>query len=250
MNETASYALAALVLPPGLSALLALAGLALMRRRARIGFALIALATVSLLLLSMPAIAMALLRTLESPPLDLATARSGNPQAIVILSGGRSRGSPEWGGETVNHYTMQRLRFGAVLARELALPVLVSGGTPGTGDRPEAALMRDVLAGELHTEVRWTEDASLTTRENARLSALMLLPADVSRIVLVTDAAHMPRAVANFTDHGFTVSPAPTGYLGQVPFAGNHLLPSVEGLRRSNIALREWMAITRDRLVH
>jgi uncharacterized SAM-binding protein YcdF (DUF218 family) len=249
MNETASYALAALVLPPGSSALLALAGLVVMYRRVRVGVALIAIATLSLLLMSMPAVAMALLRTLEPPPIDLATARSGKPQAIVILSGGRSRGSPEWGGETVNHYTMQRLRFGAVLARELALPVLVTGGTPGTGDRPEAALMRDVLIGELHTGVRWVEDASLTTRENARLSALMLLPADVSRIVLVTDAAHMPRAAANFTDHGFAVTPAPTGFLGQIPFAGNHLLPGVEGLRRSNIALREWMAIARDRLV-
>lgn len=249
MNETASYAIAALILPPASPAVLALAGLVLMRRRARLGAGLVALAAVSLLALSLPMVAMALVRTLEPPPLDVATARSGQPQAIVILAGGRHRGSPEWSGETVNHYTMQRVRYGAVLAREMALPVLVSGGTPGQGIRSEAALMRAVLVDELGVAVRWVEDASLTTRENARFSALMLLPADTARIVLVTDAAHMPRAAANFIDHGFTVTPAPTGFLGQIPFAWNHLVPSVEGLRRANIALREWMAIARDRLI-
>lgn len=249
MNETATYAIAALILPPASPAVLALLGLVLMRRRVQLGGVLVALAAVALLLLSMPAVAMALLRTLEPPPLDVATARGGEPQAIVVLGGGRSRGALEWGGETVNHYTMQRLRYGAALAREMTLPILVSGGIPPQGIRPEAALMRAILVEELHTAVRWVEDASLTTRENARLSALMLLPADTSRIVLVTDAAHMPRAAANFTDHGFTVTSAPTGFLGQIPVAWNHLVPSVEGLRRTNIALREWMAIARDRLV-
>jgi uncharacterized SAM-binding protein YcdF (DUF218 family) len=249
MNETATYAFAAFVLPPTSLGLLALIGLFVMRRRARLGLSFVALSAVALLLLSMPAIAMALLRTLEPPPLDITAARNGKPQAIVILAGGRQRGAPEWGGETVNHFTMQRLRYGALLARELALPILVSGGAPGPGIRTEAVLMRDVLVDELRTEVRWIEDASPTTRENARLSALMLRAVDASRIVLVTDAAHMPRAAANFSDHGFTVTRAPTGYLGQLPFAWNHLLPSVEGLRRTNIALLEWMAIVRDQLV-
>jgi uncharacterized SAM-binding protein YcdF (DUF218 family) len=243
VNDTLTYALAAIVLPPTSPALLVLTGLLLRRRHVRLGTAVVCVSALSLLMLSTPMVAQALARTLEPPPIDPATARAGAPRAVVILGGGRSRGALEWGGETVNHYTLQRLRYGARLARELSLPVLVSGGLPGRGVQTEAALMRDVLAEEFNTPVRWIEDRSLTTRDNARLSALLLLPADISRIVLVTDAAHMPRASRNFTDRGFIVIPAPTGYLGQVPFAWNHLVPSIEGLRRSNIALREWLAI-------
>lgn len=249
MNETASYALATLVLPPTSSGLLALLGIALLSRWHRLALALIGLSALAVLALSMPVVAQALVRTLEPAPIDLVIVRSKAPQAIAILGGGRHRGALEWGGETVNHYTLQRLRYGAKLARELSLPVLVSGGLPGQGERPEAVLMRDVLVTEFKTDVRWVEAASLTTRENARLSAPVLLAAGISRIVLVTDAAHMPRAQRNFAAQGFTVTPAPTGYVGQVPLAWNHLLPSVEGLRRSNIALREWLALTRDRVM-
>lgn len=155
-------------------------------------------------------------------------------------------GAPEWRGETLNSHSLQRVRYGARLARELQLPVLVTGGTPGRGERPEAQLMADSLRADFGVEVRWIEDASLTTRDNAQRTAALLAGASVQRIVLVTDAAHMPRARLNFAAAGFDVTSAATGYLGQVPFAWNHLLPSVEGLRRTNIALREWLARARD----
>ncbi len=248
MNETFSYALAALILPPSSTGLMALAGLWVARRHARWGAALVVLSMTTLLLLSMPAVAMVLLRTLEPQPLNVAQVRHPSPQAIVVLGGGRQRGALEWGGETVNSASLQRVRYGATLARELGLPVLVTGGTPGQGVRPEAALMRDVMAHELHTEVRWVEDQSLTTRDNARLSASILRSTGIRRIVLVTSASHMARAQRNFVDQGLEVWPAPTDYLGQLPFAWNLLIPSVEGLGRSNTALREWLAICRDQV--
>lgn len=249
MNETLSYALAALVLPPTSTAVLALAGLWLMRphvcaERARTGRALVLIALVALLVLSMPAVGTALLRTLEPPPVDVTQARAA--QAIIVLGGGRSRGALEWGGETVNHQSLQRMRYGAYLAQQLSLPLLVTGGTPGRGTRSEAALMRDLAQHELHTEVRWVEEQSLHTRDNARLSA-QTLPPQVRSVILVTSASHMRRAQANFQAQGFTVWPAATDYQGQWPFAWNLLIPSVEGLARSCAALREWLAIFRDR---
>ena len=254
MNETLSYLLAALVLPPNSTSLLALAGVWVRRRHPRLGTALIVLPLVALLLLAMPAVASVLLRSLEPPPLPTSQVHQRQAKAIVILGGGRQLGALEWGGETVNAYTLQRVRYGARLARELSLPVLVTGGTPGRGTRAEAALMRDVLVQELNTEVRWIEDQSLTTRENARLSAALLQPLQpqgICRIVLVTSASHMKRAQANFSAHGFDVLPAPTDYLGQipqVPLTWNLLVPSVEGLTRSNTALREYLALARDHL--
>lgn len=248
MNETLSYALAAVVLPPMSAGLLTLAGLILARRYLRHGLAVVFLSVIFLWAYSMPAVGVMLLRTLEPPPVDLTQLRQHAPQAIVILGGGRQRGALEWGGETVNAPSLQRSRYGAALARTLELPILITGGAPGHGGRPEAALMRDIVVREFNTEVRWVEEASLTTRDNARYSAQQLLPAGIRRIVLVTSASHMPRAQANFTAQGFIVLPAPTAYLGQLPLTWNLFIPSVEGLERSNIALREWLAISRDRV--
>lgn len=246
MVETLSYAAAALVLPPSSLALLALLGLWWSRRTRRLGLALAAAALIGLLVLGTGVVAQALIRTLEVAP--LANAKATGAQAIVILAGGRSRGAPEWGGETVRAFTLQRVRYGARLARETGLPILVTGGKPGGGRHAEAELMRDSLRDEFGIAPRWVEAASDTTYDNARLSAAELLPAGIEHVLLVTDAWHMPRARPVFERHGLKVTPAPTGYLGQAAFRPLHLVPNAEGLRIAHIALREWLGIAWYRL--
>ncbi len=252
MIETLSYALAALALPPTSLVALALLGLVWPRRARRLGLGLAAAALAGLLVLGTDVAARRLIRTLESAP--LADARSSGAQAIVILAAGRSRGAPEWGGETVRALTLGRLRYGARLAHETGLPVLVTGGKPGGGHVAEAELMRDALRDEFGVAPRWVEAASDTTYDNARLSAALLLPAGVTHVLLVTDAWHMPRAQPAFERHGLRVTPAPTGYLGQAPFRALHLIPNAESLRVSHIALREWLGIVwyrlRDRIAN
>lgn len=247
MNATLTYLLAALVLPPTSTTLLAALGIVLIVRRwRRLGIWVLAVSISVLWLLATPWIGIQLLHRLEPAPLSVEVARASEAQAIVILGGGRALAAPEWGGETVNAHTLARLRYGAALAKALSLPVLVSGGMPGGGLRSEAVLMRDALSKEWGVSVEWLEDKSMNTRENARLSARLLQPLGIKHIILVTEAAHMPRAQANFAAQGFSVMSAPTAYLGQHEFGLNLLVPSVEGLRRSNIALREWLATTRD----
>jgi uncharacterized SAM-binding protein YcdF (DUF218 family) len=241
MIETLSYAAAALVLPPTSLVALALAGLAWSRRARAPGLGLAAVALLGLLGLGTGVAAQALIRTLEAPP--LADAKASGAQAIVILAGGRSRGAPEWGGETVRATTLQRVRYGAHLARETGLPILVTGGKPGGGDVAEAELMRDLLRDEFGIAPRWVEAASETTYDNARLSAAILLPAGITRVLLVTSASHMPRAQPVFEQYGLRVTAAPTDYLGQAAFRPLHLVPSAEGLYVSHIALREWLGI-------
>jgi uncharacterized SAM-binding protein YcdF (DUF218 family) len=63
--------------------------------------------------------------------------------------------------------------------------------------------------------VHWKEERSRTTWENARMSAEILLPEGIQRVVVVTQAWHMPRAVWSFEKAGFSVVPAPVGFLGQ-----------------------------------
>src|SRR4051812_39200783 len=117
-----------LALPPGDLLVLLAAGIWLIARgRRKTGLAAIAIATVVLYLLSTPIVGTALLRAIQAPPArDDALAKSG-AQAIVVLSAGFTRYAPEYAGPTVDQLTLQRLRYGAHLARRLALPILVSG---------------------------------------------------------------------------------------------------------------------------
>lgn len=233
-----NYALSDLVLPPTSLVLLALAAVLLLRRRRALALTVIVVSQLALLALSMPVVANALLRTLEPPPLAHEALRDA--QAIVVLGGGRNRGAPEYGGETVNDFTLARLRYGARLARASGLPLYVTGGKPSGGIEPEGSLMRELLDREFGVPVRWVDNDANTTRENAQMAARDLAGSEIRRIALVTDAMHMPRSARAFAAQGFHVIPAATGYAGQRPFAPYQLVPGAKHLWLSQMALREW----------
>ena len=237
---TWNYLLSDLVLPPTSLIALTLIGVALLRSRPRVGFGLIVGAQLALLAFAIPAVAFALARTLEPAPLDVSALKRA--QAIVILGGGRNRGALEWGGETVNDFTLERLRFGAQLARTSGLPVYVTGGMPDGGMYGEGDLMAGVLAKDYGIRVKWIDNAASTTRDNALMAAQDLKSAGVQRVVLVTSAMHMPRSLRAFEAAGFEVLAAPTGFRGQRPLAAYQLMPSASALRLSHAALREWFA--------
>lgn len=228
---------AAPLLPPFNGLLLVLAG-ALLRRRW-----LVAAGLVLLFVLSLPAVGDALLRGLEGEPLDLA--RPHGAQAIVVLGGGRYRDAPEYGADTVNGYTLERLRYAARLQRQTGLPVLVSGGQPDGGGLSEAEAMRRVLADEFGVPVRWVEGASDNTHDNATLSAALLRPDQVQRVLLVTHAWHLPRAQRAFERAGLAVVPAPTRFHRE-PLTARDWLPT--GYEASRLALREWLGMVWYRL--
>ncbi len=236
-GATASYVLGQLALPPTSLMLAALAGALLAWRSRLAGTALAVASLLALLALSTSLVAHALIRSLEPPP--LADAQRRGAQAVVVLAGGRLRDSPEWGGDTVSAASLRRLRFGAQLARETGLPLLLAGGNPERAARPEARLMQAVLEREFGLAAQWVEERSDTTDENARFSAAILAPLGVSRVLLVTDAYHMPRAQRAFARAGLDPIAAPTGYLGQSAWRPQHLVPNAEALRVSNLALRE-----------
>ena len=240
--------LAALILPPAGPVLLALFGLWLSRacksrRWQHAGVLLATLALGTLLLLSLPVVGNALMAPLSPYP-PLAREQLRQAQAVVILGGG-IRHAPEYGGDTVSTATLVRLRYGARLARESHLPLLVTGGAP-FGGRAEAEYMRDVLDQEFGLKVRWVEAASRDTAENARLSAPLLKAAGVTRIALVSHGWHLPRATALFESQGLTVLPAPTAFGSDVPATAQALLPG--GLGQSRRALNEYFGLLFNRL--
>lgn len=233
--------LKALALPPTGPLLLALCGLLLLRRRPRFGRLLALAGVAGLLLLSVPKVADLVAANLPARvPVAIDEARTA--QALVILGSGTRRNAAEYGGDTLGRRTLERVRYGARLARSTGLPVLVAGGSVYGGET-EAALMRDALENEFGVPVRWAEARSRTTHENARYAADILREAGIARVVLVTHGVDMTRALAEFGDHGIDAIPAPTGISSRGVDDLTDWLPGMAGLTTSYEAIYELAAL-------
>jgi len=226
-----------IVLPPAGSLLVAAFGLALVRRFPRTGRAVALLGVVSLLLLSMPVISNLLLRYAGDWPV-LELERAKHAQAIVILGGGTRSDAPEYGGDTLGHLTLERVRYGARVAKLTELPVLVTGGALSSGV-PEATLMQQALEREFGVGVRWLEERARNTHENAIRSAAILQPQGIGRVVLVAHDFDMRRASAEFTAVGIEVIAAPTGIPTHEAPDWRDFVPSIAGLEGSYYATYE-----------
>ncbi len=227
-----------LVLLPLGPILLASFGLWLGRRRRRpLAGRLVAGAALGLLLaLSLPVVANRLSMRVEAyPPLDPSLAV--HAEVIVVLGGGMRRPPPPAAAQP-SPETIERLAGGAALARRTGLPLLVSGGTFGSAP-PEADAMAEALRQQFGLEARFVERRSRDTRENAIESARLLRPAGLRRVLLVTSAVHMRRAVAEFEAVGLDVVPAP---VAPASASGGELgdwLPHTAALETSHAALYE-----------
>jgi uncharacterized SAM-binding protein YcdF (DUF218 family) len=228
-----------LLLPPGGPLLLAIAGTWLIARRGsavrrRAGWALLLAGLAALWLLANPLVADALSRAAQRcPPLDLG--RPLQAQAIVILGGAGERPvAPEYGGEPAVRLTLlERLNYGAFIARRTGLPVAISGSDD------EAPAMRVSLARDFGVDTRWTDDRSRDTFENAQFCSALLRPLGITRIVLVTDADHEWRAMHEFIAAGFSVVPAPVGLQVPQQISIHSFIPSATALAGSTEALYE-----------
>jgi uncharacterized SAM-binding protein YcdF (DUF218 family) len=230
----------ALVLPPVGPLLLAAAGLFLIRRGARLGYWPAWTGVLVLLALSMPFVAHWLtVAAADTEPLDLARARDA--EAIVILGGGLRRNAREYGGDTLGALSLERVRYGARLAKQLGLPVLVSGGV-AWGETAEADVLAEVIERELGVPVRWRETQSRDTRGNAHYSAKLLSDAGITRIVLVGHSFDLPRSRAEFEANGMQVVPAPTVLPAVRLDSPMDYMPSMGALARSYYALYELLA--------
>lgn len=232
--------LGTLVLPPIGPLILAFAGLLLLGRRPKLGRSLAWLGFTTLLLLSMPLVSDILSKALDdSGPLDFTEARTA--RAIVIPGGGVRRNALEYGGDTVGQFTLERVRYGAWIARRTGLPVLVSGGVVFSGTA-EALVMRQTLVDEFGIAVKWMETQSRNTHENALRSAEILRAHAIRRIILVAHGVDMRRFRAEFEAAGLEVVPAPTLISDPTFDEPGALIPSARSLLRSYYALYELLA--------
>jgi uncharacterized SAM-binding protein YcdF (DUF218 family) len=213
MFVTLSKLLPVLVYPTGLIFLLILAAL-LLRERARLRNVVLLAALAVLLLAGNRYVALRLVRSLEwryFPPAAGVTA-----EAIVVLGGGTEIIAAPRPIVEVNG-AGDRVTYAAELFRREAAPLIVaSGGRVDLFDdgfsTPAEEMGRLLEFLGVPGEVILLEDRSQNTYENALYSAELLKARGLKRILLVTSAMHMPRAVPLFIAQGLEVIPAPADY--------------------------------------
>lgn len=169
-----------------------------------------------------------------------------NRKAIIVLGAGAQAHAAEYNhASALTPYALERLIYGIYLSKETGWPLGYSGGmgwAQATSDAPEAIAAKRT-AQSLGTPLAWLEPRSRDTQENALLSAQLLHPQQITHIILVTQAWHMPRAQRAFEHAGFTVTPAPVGFIKPYSNFWLEWLPSVSGISTSTIVLKEWIGL-------
>ncbi len=250
--------LSTLALPPMAPLCLALMGLLVSARRRVLGWFLIAVGVVALWLLSCNAVAVWLSHQLlpQVHPLPAASVAASlkeqKVQAVLVLGGGVQARATEYGEPQPSSITAMRVVYGAWVARQGNLPLAFAGGVgwanAGQQSPTEADAARRMLERGGGPALRWVDDSSRDTVENARAMRPILQRAGIQRIALVTHAWHMPRSVKAFEDAGFTVVPAPMGFVEPLQRPLLEWMPSAHGLQASQSVVREWMGLLVARL--
>jgi uncharacterized SAM-binding protein YcdF (DUF218 family) len=241
------------LIPPNLFILLTVIGLALAWRWTRLGLVVATIGGALLYLASMPVVADYLVEHVKALAGAMPILRAGSsPEAIIVLSADYRRSDVPGQSYTVGPATLERLADAAREARRLGLPVLVSGGRPKEINQSLAMMMSTVLQDDFRVPVRWREDRSLNTYENAAFSGEILRQAGVPSALLVTDCRDMARALWSFHAVGYPVTPAvcphPQTGNGQSvgaapPLSASSFFPQIPALLNSYRALHELIGL-------
>ena len=177
---------------------------------------------------------------------------TGEADAIVVFGGGVNKPYPTQPQALAAESTYRRAMHAAWLYHNWRrLPVFVSGGpVEGPGDITIADTARAVLdAAGVPAEEIFAERRSTSTLENGVRTAELLRARGISRVALVTDGYHMPRAEACLRKQGVDVVPAPCSLRSIRPFTHwRQFLPSGDAISDSEACLHEWVALAWYRL--
>lgn len=167
-------------------------------------------------------------------------------EVAIVLGGAVSapvppRDAPELGAAVDRvWYAAQLLRTGRVQRI-----MVVGGNVPwGLQATPEAEVIRDLLVGlGVPPSSIQIGATSRNTYENAVEAKTLSKTQPFASALLVTSAAHMPRALAVFKKAEIPVVPAPCDFRSSDVMTGTILdwLPHAEAFAMSSAALREWI---------
>jgi uncharacterized SAM-binding protein YcdF (DUF218 family) len=240
-------------LPSNLLITIGLVGLVLLLTRSRrLASWLVVTSLVLLALFGLSPLGNLLMLPLEErfPPWD---ASHGAPDGVIVLGGIIAEDVSAARGATALNEAAERVTVAVELARRYPnLRIIFSGGTNALifGEEAEAAFaVRQLEALGVPHERITAEEQSRNTVENAVFSRLIANPRPGQRWLLLTSAFHMPRAIAVFRAAGFPVEAYPVDWRTTGPMDLVRPYPSVsEGLRRTDVAVREWIGLLLYRL--
>lgn len=192
-----------------------------------------------------PAMANALMRTLERSVAMPRACLEAPPSLAIVLAGGVDAWFPGRADPVVlNLASRRRIDRAAEWWRQGDGRMLVMAGGTSTPGMPAIAGLMAAYAGMLGvppTAIR-LESESRDTWATARHAAT-LEPRLPRRIVLVTSLAHMPRAQSAFVHAGFDVCPLGTDVRrlpSRLPWA---LVPRTSALNNTETAVHEWVGL-------
>jgi len=224
--------------PPGGIVLLLLAGSALiLLKRKKTGIFLVLFSTIILYFLSTKLVSEALLLPLETSE----SMFSGEAvDAIVILGGGTYSYCPD--GICLSESSIKRAVFALSINREGKIPFVVCGAKV-VGPYSDASAIAKFLRLFSMAKI-FVLEGKINTMEQAIAVKLLMKKMGWEKVVLVTSAFHMKRAIYSFKKLGIDVIPAPTDFRtdrkGSILF---YLLPSTVNLRNSCVALHEYLGL-------
>jgi uncharacterized SAM-binding protein YcdF (DUF218 family) len=239
------------VLPSNILMLLGLAGAVLLLTRFNRAGRILAIASLVLLAIAgFSPLSNALLSLLEDrfPPWQ---ASGSDPAGMIVLGGAITPDVSAARRETALNEAAERLTAAVALARRYPnARIVYSGGDPGLPSTIEAewaAQLFDRLG--VPRDRMLLETRSRSTAENASFTKELLAPKAGERWLLVTSAAHMPRAIGAFRAVSFPVEAYPVDWRTRgsedaaVPFG-----IFSAGLARMDTAAHEWLGLLAYRL--
>ncbi|MBB3189412.1 ElyC/SanA/YdcF family protein [Halomonas cerina] len=232
-------------------ALLCLAGLLALLGRRRGGLGVAMLAILALLLAAWAPVADRLLMPLETRYPPVITPTDGDIEAIVVLGGGWQAQGPGSVISRLNESSLSRLVEGIRLWRlRPDAWLVVSGGTRDPQGQPVAGAYADAARGlGVPAERLVVLDRPADTAQEAYAVRHALgesTAGEDSRLLLVTSASHMPRAMRHFQAVGLTPQAAPTHHLvtpSGVSWDLGDWVPSAQQLSKTERALHEYLGL-------
>lgn len=173
----------------------------------------------------------------------------GEPiEAIVVLSGSSQVPSFDPKASNLGADTYYRCLHALDLYEQHGPAlIVVSGGADlaWPARPPLAEVMRDFLVrGGVPAEKVIVEPKAQDTHENATESCKLLRERGIKHLVLVTDACHMPRAMACFRHEGMEVLAAPCNFrTAGFRNSWQSYVPTPLGASQLESAVHEWIGL-------
>jgi uncharacterized SAM-binding protein YcdF (DUF218 family) len=195
-----------------------------------------------------PRVANYLVANIERTHLPLTPENTPQTDAIVMLAGVVGLPAPPRVSADLSG-SADRILHTARLYRAAKAPmIIVAGGNvfPQPGVKPESFYVAQLLQEwGVPKQAIITEGKSQNTYQNAVESKQILDQRDIGKILLVTSALHMPRALAVFRSLGIDAIPAVTDItIARYDLPDTHptvldWLPNVQSLSLTTLAIRE-----------